>query len=73
MSSWLKAHGIKIIAILTSVQMLLTGIGDNPLVSLLGAHTEAIITLATGIVTTLLTFLAPGQKLGTAPTIPPAS
>lgn len=63
MSAWLHAHIAKLIAVLTGAQLLLTNIGDNPLVRLFGGHVEALVTLITAIIAALLTFLAPGKSV----------
>ncbi|MGA9854240.1 MAG: hypothetical protein WBR29_03045 [Gammaproteobacteria bacterium] len=70
--TWLQKHLTKVIALLAGAQLLLTNLGDNPLVKLLGSHTEAVITLVTAILTALLTFLAPGKSMLPATPAPPA-
>lgn len=63
MNTWLSSHLTKLIAFLTGAQLLLTNLGDNPLVRLFGSHVETIITLVSAIVAAVLTFLVPGKSV----------
>jgi hypothetical protein len=72
----LKAHGIKVVALLTALHAFLTALGANPLIASIGAAGARYLTFALALVTAVLTFLSPGTPVsasgGTAEK-PPAS